>query len=285
MLRFTVAQSKPFWHGALPRRERAVVKKVFSRPVRSGGYVGQEGGELPVTSRWVPVLEGLSGGAQRARDDPLALHRLSRGILRADFCSAICSRLGWPSAGDPMILEAISTLLAAITIVFSRLDRRHDAVMTAPDLRTGLLQLDELLEDWLVAAKATNEAAATWLPKSGDELIWRLNLQGGLASSVLERVQSPLDAQDDVPPVSRDTGALRRLFEIYAPAESAHVAEWAKDRYDLVDQMLRDLSQARQMGASTGEILGRRGSRSLTITSSMLKLRSENSSEALSRRP
>ena len=62
-----------------------------------------------------------------------------------------------------MILEAISTLLAAISIVFSRLDRRHDAVMATPDLRSGLLQLDGLLENWLVAAQATNTAAATWV--------------------------------------------------------------------------------------------------------------------------
>jgi hypothetical protein len=147
-----------------------------------------------------------------------------------------------------MILEAINTLLAAISIVFSRLDRHHDAAMAAPDLRAGLLQLDGLLENWLVAAQATNAAAATWLPASGDVLEHRLKGQSSLASEVLKAVQSPLSAGSNVP-VSSDTAPLRRLFEIYAPAESAHVAEWARGRYDLVNRMLYDLARARQTQA------------------------------------
>lgn len=112
--------------------------------------------------------------------------------------------------------------------------------MAAPDLRSGLLQLDGLLEEWLVAAQATNIAAGTWLPESGDDLMnYRLTTQGDLADQVLGMVQSPLRAGSD-DPVSRDAAPLRRLFEIYAPAESARVAEWAKDRYDLVNQMLDD---------------------------------------------
>ena len=51
--------------------------------------------------------------------------------------------------------------------------------------------------------------------------------QSELAIDVLEAVQSPLGAGSDVP-VNRDTAALRWLFEIYAPAESAHIAEWAR---------------------------------------------------------
>ena len=50
-------------------------------------------------------------------------------------------------------------------------------------------------------------------------------------------------------PVNRDTAPLRRLFEIYAPAESAHIAEWAEDRYYLVNRMLQDLARARQTQA------------------------------------
>jgi hypothetical protein len=148
-----------------------------------------------------------------------------------------------------MILEAISALLTAVSIVFSRLDRHHDAAMATPDLRSGLLQLDGLLEEWLVAAQATNTAAATWLPASGDALEHRLESQRFLASEVLEAVQSPLGTGSNVP-VRRDTAPLRRLFEIYAPAESAHVAEWAKGRYGLVNWMLYDLAQARQTQAS-----------------------------------
>ncbi len=148
-----------------------------------------------------------------------------------------------------MILEAITALLTAVSIVFSRLDRHHDAAMAAPDLRSGLLQLDGLLEEWLVAAQATNTAAATWLPASGDELLEaKLGSQAPLADQVLDMVQSPLGAGSDVP-VSHDTAQLRRLFEIYAPAESAHIADWAKDRHDLVNQMLDDLARARQTQA------------------------------------
>jgi hypothetical protein len=144
-----------------------------------------------------------------------------------------------------MIFEAVSALLAAVSIVFSRLDRHHDAAVATPDLRAGLLQLDGLLEDWLVAAQATNTAASTWLPASGDELARKLGAQSVLAIEVLKAVQSPLsDAL-----VNRDTAPLRRLFEIYAPAESTHVAEWAKSRYDLVNRMLQDLARARQTQA------------------------------------
>lgn len=139
-----------------------------------------------------------------------------------------------------MILEAISTLLTAVSIVFSRLDRHHDAAMATPDLRSGLLQLDGLLEEWLVAAQATNTAATTWLTESGNDLMeFRLTTQGDLADQVLGVVQSPLGAGSD-DPVRRDTAPLRRLFEIYAPTESVHITEWAKDRYDLVNQMLDD---------------------------------------------
>lgn len=147
-----------------------------------------------------------------------------------------------------MILGAISALLTAISIVFSRLDKHHDAAMATPDLRSGLLQLDGLLENWLVAAQATNTAAATWLPASGDELKRRLGGQSSLAKEVLQAVQSPLGAGSHVS-VSSDTAPLRRLFEIYAPAESAHVTEWARSRYNLVDRMLYDLAQSRQTGA------------------------------------
>ena len=149
-----------------------------------------------------------------------------------------------------MILEAISTLLTAVGIVFSRLDRHHDAAMAAPDLRSGLLQLDGLLEEWLVAAQATNIAAGTWLPESGDDLLnYRLTTQGDLADQVHGMVQSPLRAGSD-DPVSRDAAPLRRLFEIYAPAESARVAEWAKDRYDLVNQMLEVVATTHSQKAS-----------------------------------
>lgn len=143
------------------------------------------------------------------------------------------------------MIAAIGVLLTAINIVFSRLDRHHDATMATLDLRWGLLQLDGLLENWLVAAQATNMAVATWPAASGDELEHRLKGQGSLARKILNTVQSPLDAGSNLP-VSPDTAALRRLFEIYAPAESAHVAEWAEDRYDLVNRMLYDLAQARR---------------------------------------
>jgi hypothetical protein len=147
-----------------------------------------------------------------------------------------------------MIFEAISALLAAVSIVFSRLDKHHDAAVATPDLHAGLLRLDGLLEEWLVAAQATNTAAATWLPASGDELEHRLMGQSPLAFEVLEAVQSPLGAGSNAP-VNRDTASLRRLFEIYAPAESAHIAEWAEDRYYLVNRMLQDLARARQTQA------------------------------------
>ncbi len=140
-----------------------------------------------------------------------------------------------------MILEAISTLLAAISIVFSRLDRRHDAVMATPDLRSGLLQLDGLLENWLVAAQATNTAAATWV---GD-VEFALRHQLAVADMFDKTVQSPLGADSEVS-ANSDTAPLRRLFEIYAPAESAHIAEWATSRHDLLNLMLRDLARARR---------------------------------------
>lgn len=147
-----------------------------------------------------------------------------------------------------MIIEAIGALLAAVTIVFSRLDRHHDAEMAVPDLRSGLLQLDGVLEEWLVAAQATNAAAATWLPASGDELTRRLGGQSVLAREVLGAIQSPLDAGSDVP-LSSDTAPLRRLFEIYAPEVSGHFADWAEDRNALVNQMLVDLARARRAQA------------------------------------
>jgi hypothetical protein len=148
-----------------------------------------------------------------------------------------------------VILEAISALLAAVSIVFSRLDRHQDTAMATPDLRSGLLQLDGLLEDWLVAAQATNTAAAT----SGDDLKFAimyqmhqsaLMKQSAIANKVVERLQSPLGGS--YVPVNRDAAPLRRLFEIYAPAESAHVLEWAKSRHYLINRMLQDLAQARQ---------------------------------------
>lgn len=143
------------------------------------------------------------------------------------------------------MIAAIGALLTAISIVFSRLDRHHDAAMATPDLRWGLLQLDGLLENWLVAAQATNMVVATRPAASGDELERQLHRQGDLASEVFDAVQSPLDAGSNLP-VRPDTAALRRLFEIYAPAESAHVVEWAEGRYDLVYRMLHDLAQARR---------------------------------------
>jgi hypothetical protein len=148
------------------------------------------------------------------------------------------------------MIAAIGALLTAISIVFSRLDRHHDAAMATPDLRGGLLQLDGLLEDWLVAAQLTNEAA-TWSSASSYDVEDLLRhqaaaaRQSAIANKVLKRVQSPLSAGSDVP-ANRDTDSLRRLFEIYAPAESAHVAQWAKSRRDLLNQMLQDLSQTRQ---------------------------------------
>lgn len=141
------------------------------------------------------------------------------------------------------MIAAIGALLTAISIVFSRLDRHHDAAMTTPDLRRGLLQLDGLLENWLVAAQATNRAVATWLSESSFELEGRLYGQSSYAAQVLKAVQSPLDAGTNLP-VNADTAALRRLFEIYAPDETAHIAEWAEDRSRLVDRMLHDLARA-----------------------------------------
>jgi hypothetical protein len=148
-----------------------------------------------------------------------------------------------------MILGAISALLTAISIVFSRIDKHHDAAKAIPDLRSGLLQLDGLLENWLVAAQATNTAAATWLPGSGDELKRRLGGQSTLAKKALQAVQSPLDAGSNIS-VKSDAAPLRRLFEIYAPDESAHITEWARGRHDLVNQMLYDLAEARQTQTS-----------------------------------
>jgi hypothetical protein len=149
-----------------------------------------------------------------------------------------------------VIFEAISALLAAVSIVLSRLDRHHDDAMATPDLRSGLLQLDGLLEDWLVAAKTTNASAATYSASDND--LDRLRhrsaamRQDALAHMFRKKVQSPLGADSDVP-VDRDTASLRRLFEIYAPAESSHIAEWTKSRHDLLNRMLQDLAQARQM--------------------------------------
>src|SRR5271165_4570918 len=98
----------------------------------------------------------------------------------ADFTLSLHSRQ-W----EDQMIAAIGALLTAISIMFSRLDRHHDAAMATPDLRWGLLQLDGLLENWLVAAQATNMAVATWPAASGDELEHRLRGQGGLASEVL----------------------------------------------------------------------------------------------------
>ena len=45
-----------------------------------------------------------------------------------------------------MIFETISALLAAVSIMFSRLNRHHDDAMSTADLRSSLIQLDSLLE-------------------------------------------------------------------------------------------------------------------------------------------
>jgi hypothetical protein len=134
-----------------------------------------------------------------------------------------------------MILDAINALLATVSIIFSRLDRHHDAALAGQDLRSGLLQLDGLLEDWLVAAKVTNESFGR---KS-----YAIH-QLAIGQRVRGRLQSPLSAGAD-DSVNSDTASLRRLFEIYAPAESAHIAQWAKSRVDLVNLMLQDLYQSR----------------------------------------
>jgi hypothetical protein len=148
------------------------------------------------------------------------------------------------------MLEAIGVLLAAATLVLSRLDRREDAAHLAPDLYLGLLQLDRILDEWLVAAEATN-AAAAWLSGSDDWLRYKLGSQLSPARAVLARVGGA--GPDLHEPSDASVAALRRLIEIYAPEHAAQVSEWARSRYELVNQMMDDLTWARQSGVTIAD--------------------------------
>lgn len=142
---------------------------------------------------------------------------------------------------DPasVTLESVTALLAALDLLFGRLDARRQPHEKA-NVKQALIALDQALTTWYEDARSTDLIVRDWVEQSrSDE---------SLSQLVRPARRTQAGSSDDVRKRWKQNPELRQLLEIYAP-ELAQVIERAfAQRRTLLDELMTELPRRRAAG-------------------------------------
>ena len=178
-----------------------------------------------------------------------------------------------------MVLETIATLLAAIAIVFSRLDRRVDQEAAPSVVRDGLLDLDDLLTQWIAAAERTSAALEQGDPAASLRALASSSAQAagidfGAEMRLLMSNQSfGLQVSrwlNDNRDGENQHGRLRQLLNVYAPELADDLRDVVSKRLKLLDFVLATEAIDNTMGAKSAAYADR-------LRASLIELREARS--------
>jgi hypothetical protein len=119
--------------------------------------------------------------------------------------------------------EWVGALIAAIGVLFDRIDRREDRLQQRTDLLKPLLELYHLVSEWERFAKTTNSKLAAWFHAGTDEerSAAAREVVYAMAPQRIHAVDSGRTIGLNVDPSliieERDESELRDLIAIYAP--------------------------------------------------------------------
>ena len=144
-------------------------------------------------------------------------------------------------AMDPasVTLESVTALLAALTLLFSRLDAGHQPHEKV-DVKEALMALDWALTAWCDDARSTDFAVRDWVEQSrSDE--WLIQL-------VRPARRTQAGSFDDVRKNWKGNPQLRQLLEIYAPELAQVIDKAFAQRRTLLDELMTELPRRRAAG-------------------------------------
>jgi hypothetical protein len=148
-----------------------------------------------------------------------------------------------------MVIEVVGTMLSGLTLLFDRIDRAPDAKAQIPDLREALLDLDGWLDEWIVAAEATNSLILEEALRKPTVFRDALLDQGSRAAMVVRRAERDGNKlQLNIAGDANASARLSRLFEIYAPELARELQSLVESRYlwlnSMFDQNARSVVDA-----------------------------------------
>lgn len=141
-----------------------------------------------------------------------------------------------------LVVEVGTLIVAAVTLILQRIDRRKDDV---PGLREALIELHSMVRDWAAVAERVNEALLA-ADESGEPTSGPFDAFDGL------RMQQAYAAAMQDQLLSDEAGGDRlgaaEILSVYAPEVQDALLKAAAIRRELVDQIMIDYGAAARAG-------------------------------------
>jgi hypothetical protein len=144
---------------------------------------------------------------------------------------------------DPatLALNAATTLTAALALLFSRLDSRHQQSTEPVDFRQALWQMSWLVHRWAAQAKTTDEVMQSWAQGNLDDLQASSTMRSNfsLQSMLRDRGRVLMLRKGD------DDYGLSHLLRLYGPEVQEALETGLARRAELIVELAVDLPHLR----------------------------------------